>query len=113
MELKDAVNIYNHICDNFVDDCSGCPFSEANVKCCNPFDNKLDEEEIVRWENIADEWQKNHKAIYPTYRDLIHYIMDHTNDLNKPISEEFAEEFNIMPINECGLTKYERGEWTP
>lgn len=126
MELKDALNIYHHICDTFVGDCSGCPFSEADISC-NPFDNydsnsKLDEKEIAEWERVATEWWEHNKPIYPTFSELFGHILNEANEhfdwpssiwerLNKQIPEHIAKEYNIMPINEGGLVKYERGEW--
>lgn len=128
MELKDALNIYNHICDIFVSDCSGCPFSEADISC-NPFDNydstsKLDEEEIAEWERVATEWWERNKPIYPTFGELFSHILNEANErvelssnilerFNKRIPEHIAKEYSIAPINEGGLVKYERGEWTP
>lgn len=123
MELKDAVNIYHHICDTSTDDCSGCPFSEAGISC-NPFDNydstnKLD---VVEWERIAAEWWEHHKPIYPTFGELFSHILNEANEhfdwpssiwerLNKQIPEHIAKEYNIVPIDKGGFVKYERGEW--
>lgn len=114
MELKDAVNIYHHICDTFVDDCAGCPFSEANIRC-DLFDtSEVDEKEIAKWECVATEWWEHNKPVYPTVHNILDYMYDKMNGrLDVPITEELAKEFNIVPINERGLTKYERGEWAP
>ena len=116
MELKDAVNIYHHICNTFGDDCYGCPFSDADIRC-DLFDtNEVDEKEIAEWERVATEWWEHNKPVYPTLGNLIHYIINNAKDwpdniyecFSRHIPEHIAKEFNLVPINEGGFTKYEK-----
>ena len=81
--------------------------------------------EPEEFEHVVTEWAKEHPIpIYPTFLELIHYIVNHGEDtsliglnidelLDRRIPDAAAEELGLVPINECGLTKYceDESEW--
>lgn len=74
--------------------------------------------EPSEFEDVVTEWSKQHpRPIYPTFWELIQWIVDHSNDpllkeleihelLDERVPDAAAEELGIVPINECDLTKY-------
>lgn len=107
----DVMKKINSMCDYYADDCSECPLGKIG---CN--DALFKEPEKV--EEIVSKWQPD---IYPTLLEIVHHIAAHLPPredgkswLNVPIREvlnqrlprDIAEDWGIMPINECGLTKY-------
>ena len=118
-EFREVLQKWHEICDRFTDN-GGC--SEE----CPCFGNCTD-----IWEMNVDELEKAEKTvmnysyqkpIYPTILELVHYIANRLPARNDgkdwardiPISElvmeripdDVAEEFELVPINECGLRKY-------
>lgn len=109
MEVRECVEIWNRMC-NSMTNCEDCPVGQYG---CNPLEAI---ENLDKVEDILTKWAaENPKKIYPTVLDILRYIGNHIpggrdmplNELVKyQIPEEVANEFGIMPINECGLTKY-------
>lgn len=113
MELKECVEIWNRMCES-MKDCEDCPV-------CNYGCNPLEASEFL--DQVEDEltaWAATHpKKIYPTILELLRYIAKFIpNGTNMPLNElvklrlpeDVAEEFGIVPINECGLNKYDDDE---
>ena len=120
MNFKETVEEFDRMCE-FYDDETENPFYEET--------NSDDWEDWWMWgiyhtENfseIVERFSREHpKPIYPTIGELVHYIAsdlydaygyhwDKIKDIRIP--EEVAKDFGIMPINECGLTKYKESEW--
>jgi hypothetical protein len=110
-EFVKVINKAKEICDYYynTEGCKRCPL--GGKYCCDfPKNPKEVEDIVLSWE----------KKVYPTILEVVRYI---TQDLpleegqrwydiplnqlvNYRIPEKTAKEFNIMPINECGLTKY-------
>ena len=103
---------FKQICEYYRENEKGCQACPFETSCFDPPDNPEKTEEIIM------NWQPD---IYPTILELIHYIAaDISDGLTMPLSElvmkripaDKAEELGLIPINECGLTKYEDGsEW--
>lgn len=117
-DFKKVILEANRLCDYYFDHggCDSCPLS--NYKCDNIF--RLDENELVEYEDIVMEFSRNYpRPIYPTYRELIRSMLGENDEheieniLDKRIPEDTAKKFGIVPINECGLSKYvdESSEW--
>lgn len=116
-EFKKVMEERRRMCSFIKGNCTRCRLYYIN---CNPSDDvDLDE-----FENIVMTWSKeNPKPIYPTLNELIQHIANNYNANNiktvpkdtsvfckmygdKPIPENVAKEFGILPINMCGLNKY-------
>lgn len=111
-EFVKVIRKAKEICDYYYNDIEGCKRCPLEEKFCGDFpkDPKEVEDVVLSWE----------KKIYPTILELVRYIAQDLplekgqrwqdiplNQLvNYRISEKTAKEFNIMPINACGLTKY-------
>lgn len=113
MEFHFVIDEFNRMCNSIRDCQKHCPFYErCKVNDTEYFVFSNPEE----FEKLVVAWSKEHpKPIYPTYGEVINAMLgfeDHQaihmdpEIFNKEISEEVAKKFNIMPINECGLTKY-------
>lgn len=115
-EFKDVIRNWNNVCHTYFDDehgCMHCPLKKG----CDPM--AMTDEELEEAEKIVMKYQA---PIYPKLIDLIHYIavrMPPRNDgkewardiplyelVQEHIPDEVAEELGLVPINECGLTKY-------
>lgn len=113
-EFKEVMKQYKRMCNTYPQ-CDGCPFkTELEWGCCR-LEVLTEEEELDIWETTVMEWARNHKEpVYPTIRELVNYIMNkipgESVSYETRIPADIAKEFNIMPINECGLTKYENRE---
>ena len=102
-EFTEVMNKFNKLCMEY--ECDVCPFKDEGC-----MDAAVDNPE--EFEKKVMEWQPE---IYPTFLELIHYLAaDIPNGLNMPLRElvmkrvpaDKAKELGLMPINECGLTKY-------
>jgi hypothetical protein len=108
MDIRECVKIWNRMCGSV--DCGECPVGKYG---CNPMETADHLDEV---EKALIEWDKEHpEKIYPTILEVLRYIAMHIqNGTNLPLNElvklrmpeEVAKEFGIVPINECGLSKY-------
>lgn len=118
MNFKETVEEFDRMCEFYDDETE------------NPFYEETDSDEWEDWwmmagyhpekfNEIVEKFSHDHpKPIYPTLNQVLQHLLNCYNfsskDValffdcygDKPISEEVAREFGIMPINECGLTKY-------
>lgn len=123
MNFKEIVEEFDRMCEFYDDETE------------NPFYEETGSDEWEDWwmwgiyhtesfNEIVEKFSHDHpKPIYPTIGELVNHIIaddnyDYhytTDDWNKikniRIPEDKAKEFGIMPINKCGLTKYEESEW--
>ena len=117
-EFKNVILEAARLCDHYFNEkggCDSCPLEDLH--CDNIF--RLNENELVEYEDIVIGFSRNHpQPIYPTYRELIRSMLGANDEheiediLDKRIPEDAAKKFGIVPINECGLTKYVEGsEW--
>ena len=112
-DFVDVMKKVDTICDYYNRDCHACPLF-INGKFCNEAIFEMPE----KVDEVVSKWQPD---IYPTILEIVHHISTHlpTREdgkswLNIPISEvlnqrlprDIAEEWDIVPINEGGLTKY-------
>ena len=114
MEFQFVIKEFNRMCSSIYDCQEDCPFYER-CKSDEIYDIIIENPE--EFENLVMTWSKEHpKPVYPTYGEVINAMLgfeDHQaihmdpEIFNKEISEEVAKKFNIMPINLCGLTKYD------
>ena len=114
-EFKEVMRQYKRMCR--ATNCNDCPFTTELGWDCEP-DILVEEEDFDIWETTVMEWARKHpEPIYPTIRELINYIMakipGESVSYETRIPANIAKEFNLVPINEGGFTKYERGEWAP
>lgn len=116
MELKKLVEEFNRMVD-FYDDSTECPFYEETGYTDWEDWWIFGSENPEKFEQIIQDFVKEHPApIYPTILELLRYIAlslgsEYTNmPLNELVKlrlpQEIAEEWGILPINECGLTKH-------
>ena len=121
--MSDFANVMkkiNTICDYYGRDCDACPLFNKGKLC-----NEMIFEAPEKVDEIVSQWQPD---IYPTILELLHLIAMHMPKRedgkdwrNIPLNElvrqrlprDVAEEWGIIPINECGLTKYvgAESEW--
>ena len=125
-EFKEVVKKWREMCDYHFNDDNGCKNCPLENSLCDP--TVMTQEELEKAEEIVMNY--NYEVpVYPTILELVHYIAnrlparedgrDWAHDI--PISElvmeripyEVAEEFNLIPINECGLHKYVENEDIP
>lgn len=119
MEFQKVILEAARLCDHYFNEnggCDNCPLEMFH--CDNIF--RLDENELAEYEDIVMEFSRNYpRPIYPTYRELIRSMLGENDEheieniLDKRIPENTAKKFGIVPINECGLSKYVDGssEW--
>ena len=104
-DFKEVMREHHRMCD-YHHHCIGCPLEDEKYSC-DPAGCNGDILKLGDWETKVMSWSKAHPPkIFPTYREVINYLTANTNNLDKPIPEELANELNIMPINEGGLKKY-------
>lgn len=113
MEFHFVIEEFNRMCSSISNCQKDCPFNE---RCKNDEIYDMIIENPEEFEDFVMTWSKEHpKPIYPTYGEVLNAMLECENHqaihmdpeiFNKRISEEVAKKFNIMPINECGLTKY-------
>lgn len=113
MEFHFVIKEFNRMCGLIYNCQKDCPFYE---KCKDDEICDMIIENPEEFEDFVMTWsKKNPKPVYPTYGEVLNAMLaleDHqpihmdSEIFNKEISEEVAKKFNIMPINECGLTKY-------
>ena len=76
-----------------------------------------------RFQEIVKAWSDaNPRPIYPSFRELIQYMCDISGRpdlytklpaaelLDAEVPPQAAEQYGLMPLNECGLTKYVEGD---
>lgn len=112
-EFINVMKKIDTICDYYDHDCHACPLF-VDSKFCNEMVFEMPE----KVEEIVSKWQPD---IYPTLLELLHHVAmrmpkreDGKDWRNIPLNElvrqrlprSVAEEWGIIPINECGLTKY-------
>lgn len=123
MTFNEIVEEFDRMCE-FYDDETENPFYEET--------NSDDWEDWWMWgiyhtrsfNEIVEKFSREHpKPIYPTIGELVsHIVADLCDDCGYPytdwndikslrIPEDKAKELGLVPINECGLTKYEGSEW--
>ena len=119
MKFSELVKEFDRMCE-FYDDETENPFYKETDSTNWEDWWVLGSYEPEKFEEIVATFSKEHPApIYPTIMDLLRHIAGYIGPeyVNKPLNElvkeqipqEVAEEWGIMPINECGLTKY--SEW--
>ena len=93
----------------------------------NPFESAANSKYAEDWlvwatgnveeaEDYVATWTREHPApIYPTFGEYLRDMANHDkifskvplNELlNTPMSEKVAEQYNVTPLNLCGIKKY-------
>lgn len=119
MEYQQLSEEFDRMCHYYKNNPYECPFykithspERADWYLYGAFENH------EKFENVVTAWAKEHPhPIYPTFWELIKWIVERGNNplleeldiselLNERIPDAAAEELGLVPINECGLNKY-------
>lgn len=109
-DFADVMRKINKMCNYYEHTCPDCPFRGDCDHLIFQEPEKVDE--------VVAKWQPD---IYPTILELVHHIATHLRPredekswfkvpveeiLRQRLPRKLANDWNIAPINECGLTKY-------
>ena len=118
MDFQTLKATFDRMCSFYKNKTEDCPFT--TITGSDEWDDwyLFGAYEPEQFEQVVTEWVKEHPApIYPTFLEFVTYLARKDNKgqlVNLPISELMnrripdaaAEELGLVPINECGLTKY-------